>query len=362
MTVERDETPFETTSDIEVSRTDRYRAFVDGAILAPARIIWNDRRVRYGLAIVLLYFLAGTVGVMIFEFPQTNYSRRLIGPFNPSYTTHWFGLSDFSIVIGGWSWTFTGFWTYPLGTTGVGKGILALLVHSTPFMLKMIFGGVIFSTSLGTIWGTVAGYTGGRVDRVMMTISDIVMTIPGLPLIFVLAAVWTPTNPYMIGILLCINTWAGISRSLRSQVLTVRQESYVEASRTMGIGKPSIILKDVLPNLAPLIVVYFVTGARGIIFKSVGLYFIGILPFTSLNWGVMLNLAYKANALLNMDIAYWFIAPMVTVVLISLGLILLGQGLDRVFNPRIRARHAKTGQSGEGKRTDPAITDGGEAP
>jgi peptide/nickel transport system permease protein len=169
------------------------------------------------------------------------------------------------------------------------------------------------------------------------------MTIPGLPPIVVLSAIWTPESPYVVGILLSINTWAGFARSLRSQVLTIRQESYVEASRTIGLRNHRIITRDIVPNLMPLITVHFVQNARGIIFKAVGLYFIGVLPFTTVNWGVMMNLAYQDGALFDMRLAHWFVAPMITIVIISLGLILLGQGMDRIFNPRIRAKHTSAG-------------------
>jgi peptide/nickel transport system permease protein len=228
-----------------------------------------------------------------------------------------------------------------LGTDQTGQSIAAGLVHSTPPILKMMASGAVFSTVMAVIWGVVAGYKGGTWDRVMMTVADIVMTIPGLPLIVVLATIWRPGNPYLVGILLSITGWAGLSRALRSQVLTLREESYVEASRILGMRNRTIMFKDILPNLMPYIMVNFVKSARGVIFAAVGLYFLGILPFTSLNWGVMMNLAYKQGALFNPNIAHWFIIPTLTVVVLSLGLILFGQGMDRLFNPRIRARHAK---------------------
>lgn len=306
---------FEITSDVEISRWDLTRIFVDETVIAPARILWNDYRARIGTAILLIYVLAGTVGVWVVDLPRASDGPLLLQPFQDS--------------------------AFILGTDQVGKGIFASLIHSTPPILKMMLAGAVFSTGLATVWGIVAGYKGGSWDRVMMTIADIVMTIPGLPLIVVLSAIITPENPYFIGLLLSIASWAGFSRSLRSQVLTLRQESYVEASRILGMKNRQIMLKDVLPNLMPLIMVHFVTGARGVIFKAVGLYFLGILPFSAVNWGVMMNLAYKGGAIFEPAKYHWFVAPTVTVLVLSLGLILFGQGMDRIFNPRIRARHAK---------------------
>lgn len=316
-----EQSPFDITSDVEMSRGDRWRALLDEMVVTPFKILWSDSRARFGLAIVLLYLLAGTVGVWLVEVPRASDGPLLQKPFQDA--------------------------AFILGTDQVGKGILASLIHSTPPILKMIIAGAVFSNVVAVVWGTFAGYKGGAVDRVLMTISDVVMTIPGLPLIVVLSAVYTPESPYVVGLLLSVNTWAGFSRALRSQVLTIRQESYVEASRTLGLRNRRIISRDVLPNLMPLIMVHFVTSARGIIFKAVGLYFIGVLSFTTINWGVMMQVAYQSGALFDMDKAHWFIAPMITIVVLSLGLILLGQGMDRIFNPRIRAKHIDaTGDEG----------------
>ena len=329
----RTDSPFETTSDTTFTSRDRYRMLLDESVVAPFKIVWGDYRARIGLTVLLAYVLAGTVGVMFVDVPRAGDGAILLGPFHDGWVT----LTTATVF--GVTLPFVPEFRHILGTNQIGADIFASLVHSTPAMLKMMTTGAVFSTALAVVWGTVAGYKGGSVDRVMMSVADIVMTIPGLPLIVVLAAIASPESPYLVGLLLSINVWAGFARALRSQVLAVRQESYVEAARTMGIGNSRIMRKEILPNLMPLIMVHFVTGARGIIFKSVGLYFLGILPFTTVNWGVMMNLAYKSGALFNMDLAHWFLAPMITIVVLSLALILLGQGMDRIFNPRIRARH-----------------------
>lgn len=341
----RPDSPFETTSDTTYTNRDRYRMAFDESVVAPFKIVWGDYRARIGLTVLLVYVLAGTVGVMFVDIPRAGDAEILLGPFHDEWVTFT------TATVFGVTLPFVPEFHYVLGTNQIGQGIFASLVHSTPAMLKMMATGAVFSTVVAVVWGTVAGYKGGRIDRVMMSIADIVMTIPGLPLIVVLAAIASPENPYLVGLLLAINIWAGFARALRSQVLAVRQESYVEAARTMGIGGSRIMRKEILPNLMPLIMVHFVTSARGIIFKSVGLYFLGILPFTTSNWGVTMNIAYKSGALFNMNLAHWFLAPMITIVVLSLALILLGQGMDRIFNPRIRAQHAKATK--EADITDP---------
>jgi peptide/nickel transport system permease protein len=345
-------TPFGTEFDGEEVRVDRLRVVFDRWVRAPAAILWEDGRARVGATIVLGYLLMGTLGVVVVATPIGS-GPRLAGPFDPAYARPLVGLAPVTIDLGTVSWTYTGVWVYPFGTDYVGRGILAQVVHATPAMLKMIAAGAVFSTAMATVVGTVSGYKGGVLDRLLMTVTDVLMTIPGLPLTIVIVALVQPRDPFVVGLLLAVNDWSGLARSIRSQVLTLRDENYVEASRILGVGTPGVIRTDVLPNLMPYVTINFVKSARSIIFASVGLYFLGILPFSTFNWGVMMNLAYStAGALYTLRTAHYLLFPMATVILLSFGLILLAQGLDRVFNPRVRARHART-------MTDDDATDAG---
>ena len=308
--------PFLTVSDVTLSRSDRTKQVFDEAVLAPFRIIWSDWRARFGFLVILLFVLAGTIGVILIPSPRALRYPQLAPPFQSL--------------------------AYPLGTDNMGKSILAELVHSTPAMFKMMIGGAVYATIVAALWGVFSGYVGGKVDRVMMGISDVLMTIPGLPLIIVVATLIEPKDPFLVGIVISINGWAGGSRVFRSQVLTLRSSAYVEASRTMGISTWEIMLKDIIPDLMPLIFLRFVGLAKSVISASVGLYFLGILPYTTLNWGVMLNRAYSSGTWYSLRTIHWILAPIMTILLLSVGLILFGQSLDHIFNPRIRTRHMKS--------------------
>lgn len=328
-----DESPFTTVSDVEFTQSERYRRWADVALLAPARVIWEDLRARVGLFIIVLYILMGTVGVWLVKAPNSD-GPTLLGAFNSM--------------------------EYPLGTDALGQGILALVVHSTPAMLLMLASGALFTTVVATIVGTVSGYEQGPVDRVLMLLSDIMMSIPGLPLVIVIAIIIEPKNPLLVGVIISVNAWAGLARSIRSQVLTLREKSYVEASKTMGFSVPRIISYDLLPNLMPYIMVNFVAAGRRVIFNSVALYFIGALPFSRLNWGVILNMAYRKGAMYYADGIHWVFAPLLAILLITVGLILFAQGTERYFNPRIRARHRgmtadAEGESEEGDIEQPSV-------
>ncbi|WP_136689765.1 ABC transporter permease [Halorhabdus amylolytica] len=321
---------FEQTAEFTMSKGERRRQWLEEKLLAPARIVWSDWRARTGLLVVSFYLLMGIVGPHVVAAPSPNQGRRLLGAFRSL--------------------------EHPFGTTASGVDLLSQTVHATPAMLLMLASGAVFSVVLGTAIGTTSGYKGGRFDSIAMTINDMAMTIPGLPLTIVLASVLQiEGHPIVIGILITINAWAGLARAIRSQVLTLRESEYVEASRIMGISTPKIVLGDIVPNLMPYITMNFVQQARMVIFGSVGLYFLGVLPYTSTNWGVMMDAAvHRAGATSSLLAIHWLLVPMFTVIALAFGLTLLAQGADRIFNPRVRARHAETIEGeGEGGDGDP---------
>lgn len=315
-----EQSDFETVAEQSLTKGERYRRVLDEHVLAPARIVWHDWRARIAVVILTGYALMGTVGVMVVSKPLPNQGPTLIGPFQSA--------------------------AHPLGTTFSGVDILSQIVHSTPPMLKMVLAGAVFTVAMATVIGTVAGYKGGVLDSVLMTITDVALTIPGLPLIIVLAGALSGSlsgNPFVIGVLLTVNAWAGLARALRSQVLTLRDTEYVEASRLMGISTPRIIVKDIVPNLMPYITMNFVQAARNVIFGSVALYFLGLLPYNQVNWGVMMqNANSQAGAVSSPSAFHWLLMPMLAIIFLALGLTLFAQAADRLFNPRVRARHAKT--------------------
>ena len=315
-----------------------YRTF-DQMIYAPFMVIWSDYRGKAAVLILAVYTLTATVGAWATPPVRTNAVSRLKGSFHGGIQALW--------TDGGWV-DFVGTVPfvrlhYPLGSDQLGQDLFALMIEATPPMYKMIIAGAVFATIMATGIGILAGFKGGVVDRVLMTAADIVMTIPGLPLTIILAAIFSPRSPYLIGLLLTVNAWGGTARQIRSQVLSVRESSYIEASRAMGLSTSTILLKDILPNLAPYALIKFVGKARAVIFGSVALYYLEMLPFSTLNWGVALNQSYQSGtALLTWDAAHWFAVPMMTIIMFSFGLYLFSQAADQLTNPRVRARHART--------------------
>lgn len=313
---------FEQTADVKVpdtTRKERLHRKFDLYLLAPFRVAWSDWRARIGISIITFFILLGTVGVWLIDPPLMNEAEP--------YVT-WFQT-----------------WETPLGTDNWGRPIGRMLVHSTPAILQMALAGVLFAVGLAIMIGVVSGYKGGTVDYALMTFTDIVMIIPGLPLTIVLIAIWQPSSPFFVGVVLAIDSWPSLARMLRSQVLTIREEEYVEAARAMGVPTSEIVQKDITPQLMPYIMINASNAAQGVIFAAVGLYFLGFLPDGgTYNWGVMMNSAYyDGGAIANPGRAgHWLFAPMIMLTVFTMGLILFSQGMDRVFNTKIRAKHAKS--------------------
>ena len=317
-----DETIFTQTSNVpDPTVRERVERRFERSFYAPTAVLVNDWRGLVGAAILLGFVLMGTVGVYVIPEPTVMEGPIFVPPFTD--------------------------WDFPLGTGVMGESLFKQVVHATPAMLQMITAGALFSVVLGTGIGTVAGYRGGRTDSVLMTLTDTVLTIPGLVLIIVLATIYQPENPFVVGLILGIDNWPRLARTIRSQVLSIREEAFTEASRIMGLSETHILRRDVISNLMPYISVNFANSARRIIFESVALYFLGILPQSKLNWGVMMDDAYNNADLTNPDQIHWLLVPMALIILISLGFILLAQGLDRIFNVKLRARHEGSTSEGE---------------
>lgn len=313
--------PFQATATYEQTTLEVYQEQFDRWVAEPLKILWSDYRGRFGLVLVTVYILLGSIGLMVTEPPSPNMTEQMI----PAFTDP----------------------AHPLGSGGSGQDLLSLMVWATPDMFKMIVAGAIFGNLLGVSVGLFSGYVGGTTDKVIMTISDTVMSIPGIPLLIVMAAIIEPSNPYLIGIILNIQGWAGQSRVLRSQVLPLANTEHVEASRALGQPMSTLLVKEILPHLLPYIFIGFLGGATSVVFASVALYFLGILPYDNQNWGVVLNDAYQQGAMYSLDLAHWLLVPLVTIVGLTVGLTLLAQAFDQVFNPRVRARHRARKQGKE---------------
>lgn len=192
----------------------------------------------------------------------------------------------------------------PLGTDSLGRDVLSRLVHGARISLSIGIGAVLLSLCLGMGVGVTAGYFAGRVDAALMRLTDVVMAFPAILLALALAAVLPQRNVWTLLLVIGFINWASAARIFRSETLSLRERLYVEAARVLGASHGRIILRHVLPHLAPTVLVVGSLGAAATILLDAGLSFLGIgVPAPAPTWGSMLQEAQQ----------YYSIAPWLAV-------------------------------------------------
>jgi peptide/nickel transport system permease protein len=229
-------------------------------------------------------------------------------------------------------------WNHPLGTDALGQGVLSqIIVGARPIMIVGVLAAII-TIFVGVLLGLLSGYAGGLTDSVIMRITDVFLTVPGLPLIIVLAAVIHTTNPFVLACVLSITAWAGLARAIRSQALSLRSSDFVEAARLQGVSIGNMVGRQLLPNVGPYVAIHFLLAITGAIYAEVGLFLLGVAPISGTNWGIMINLAMSQGALYTTDSAFYLFSPMAAIVILQVAFVFFSRALDSVFNPRLRVQ------------------------
>ncbi|HYV56413.1 MAG TPA: ABC transporter permease [Candidatus Nitrosopolaris sp.] len=217
-----------------------------------------------------------------------------------------------------------------LGTDTLGRDVWARLVYGA--RTSLFVGGLAMAASLaiGMTAGLVAGYFGGVTDAALMWVVDLVLTMPSLLLLIVLATVLPPsllTIPLVIGAI----GWTTFARTVRGEVLSLRERDYISAARALGASDPRIILRHLLPGVLPGVVVLAALGMSGAIVVDAGLSYLGLgVPLPTPSWGRMVS-----DAQTYIAVAPWLLlAPGVAIALAVIGFNLIGYGLIDLIGRR----------------------------
>jgi peptide/nickel transport system permease protein len=212
---------------------------------------------------------------------------------------------------------------HPLGTDALGRDVWARLAYGA--RTSLFVGGLAMALSLviGTTTGLVAGYFGGAVDAGLMWVVDLVLTMPSLLLLIVLATVLPPsllTIPLVIGVI----GWTTFARTVRGEVLTLREREYIQAAHALGASHVRIIFRHLLPEVVPGVVVLAALGMSGAIVVDAGLSYLGLgVPLPRPSWGRMVS-----DAQTYLAVAPWLVvAPGVSIAVAVIGFNLIGYGL-----------------------------------
>jgi peptide/nickel transport system permease protein len=225
-----------------------------------------------------------------------------------------------------------------LGTDYAGSDVYAQFIYGARISLLVGLLSAGIGISLGLVVGLLAGFLGRFVDEVLMRFTDMMLVIPGLPLLIVLVAVLGP-NIWNLIIIIGFLGWMGFARIVRSQVLTIRERPFVEAARASGAGPGRIILKHVFPNLVSLTYVNLALTVPGAILSESALAFLGLSDPSVTSWGHMFQNLLVSGDLVRFPPTWWWVLPPgFGIALVSLSFILIGYALDEIFNPRLRKR------------------------
>lgn len=222
-----------------------------------------------------------------------------------------------------------------LGTTQIGQDVLAQLAFSTRGSLLIGVSVAALTLVLSAFFGIIGAYIGGAVDEGFSLFSNVMLVIPGLPLVIVIASYVQNKSVFLVILVLAITGWAGGARVLRSQTLSVRNRDYVLAAKVSGEKTWRVVTVEILPNLLPVMSSGFVFAIVGAILAEAGLSFIGIGATGSLTWGTMLSNAGSGQALL-FGAWWWFAPPGVLIAVLGAGLSLINFSIDEIINPKLR--------------------------
>ncbi len=223
-----------------------------------------------------------------------------------------------------------------LGTDDVGHDVLSWLIYGSRTSLLVGTLGALGAVAIGVLIGLVAGLIGGLIDEILMRLTDIVLTIPYIVFVIVLVAYLGPSI-WNIILSIAVLGWPTIARMVRSHVLSLKENLYIDAAVAVGASRLYIMRKHILPGLIPLIVpIYVLTVVDGILTEA-GLSFLGLGDPTQPSWGTLLYYAQIRGAFIK-GLWWWVLPPGLMITVTGLGFLLLGSGLEEYFNVRLRER------------------------
>ena len=218
------------------------------------------------------------------------------------------------------------------GTDDFGRDIYSMVIYGTQISLKICLMVVLSATIIGIFLGGIAGYFGGKIDEILMRITDVFLSIPYLILaIAVGAALGRSIENIMMALILV--WWPQYARLLRGQVLSIRENQYVEAARSIGSSNWRILFRHIIPNSFAPLLVQITLDLGAVLLVAAGLSFIGLgAPPGTAEWGLMIS-----SGRMHMFHSWWYVTfPGLAVVVTVLGFNLLGDGIRDITDPKLR--------------------------
>ncbi|MFK4428095.1 MULTISPECIES: oligopeptide ABC transporter permease [Bacillus] len=277
--------------------------------------IKQNKLALFGLYILIFMFLFSFIGP-IFS-PYASGTVQVMQINKPPNLSHW------------------------LGTDQLGRDILTRLMQAGRISLTIGLASMLLSVILGALLGAIAGFYRGIVDHLIMRIADVLMSIPGLPLLIIMGAIlseWKLPSEYrlyVVMIILSLVGWPGLARLVRGQILTLREQAFMQAADVLGLKDSRKILHHLIPNVFPILIVVATLGVAGSILSESALSYLGlgVVPPTP-SWGNMIS---AANSLIDFQKRPWlWIPPGFAIFITVVSINLLGDALRDALDPKMK--------------------------
>lgn len=223
-----------------------------------------------------------------------------------------------------------------LGTDNAKRDLWSGMVSGTKWALLIGISTSLISVIIGVIYGVVSAYFGGIVDTIMMRIYEIINSMPLLPIIIVMSAVFKP-NLWTMITLMCLFFWTGSVRTVRSMGLQIKEETYIEAARALNASNSRIIFKHMLPQLIPYSFASMALAVPGAILYESTISLLGLGDSTIVTWGQILQDASSGGAVLQ-GLWWWVVPPGILMGLMGMTFAFIGFAMDTILNPKLRTR------------------------
>ena len=228
--------------------------------------------------------------------------------------------------------------THLLGTDSLGRDVFSHIMEGSQVAFILGLLSATLGVGISTILGTIAAFFGGKVDAYLMRQSDLILMLPSLPLLFIISAFAELKVWHLAVVLGVIGALGGSVITIKSQALQVKVKPFVDSARITGGSNMKILFSHVLPNVAPLALLFMVFSVTGAIASESVLSFLGLLNI-DMSWGIMIYLSQTDGFIFSGMRYWWLILPAgLAVTFLAGGFYLVGRGLDDVFNPRLRKR------------------------
>ncbi len=231
---------------------------------------------------------------------------------------------------------------HPLGTDKSARDVLIRLMYGGRISLTVSFLAVFITTFFGIIFGGVAGYFGGHVDNVIMRICDILICLPGFPILLIVgtlidaAGIDLKFKIYYLMAFLTLISWPGTARLVRGQILSLREQEYMVAAEAMGYSTTRKIFKHLIPNVIPQLIVAMTLSLGSMILYEASLSYLGLgAPEEYAAWGTMINIVAEDQNILQNFFNVWG-PPGICIILAVLGFNFVGDGLRDALDPKMR--------------------------